>query len=108
MTRKFIQPGEVIDFAAIAAILSGAVVLIGKRVGVALADIAAGETGPVQVSGVFEVDKVAGDAVTQGALLYWDAAASKMTTTVASNTLAGYAWKAAGAGVATVQIKLNG
>lgn len=108
MTRKFIQPGEVIDYTAGTAVLSGAVVLVGKRLGVALADIAAGDTGPVQVSGVFEVDKLSTDVVTQGALLYWDSAASKMTVTVGSNTLAGYAWKAAGNGVTTVQIKLNG
>ena len=108
MTKKFIQPGDVIDYTAGSALTSGTVVVIGKRIGVLLSDLASGETGPAQVTGVFEVTKLTTDDVAQGALLYWDTANSRLTTTVSTNTLAGYAFKAAGTSATTVNIKLNG
>lgn len=107
MTRKFVQPGEVMDYTAATAIASGDVVKIGARIGVALADIASGATGPVQVSGVFEIAKLTTDVVAQGDLLYWDDTNKRLTTTSVGNTLAGYAFSAAGNGAATVNIKLN-
>lgn len=107
MTTKYVQPGEVIDYTAGANIASGQVVLMTARIGVALAAIANGATGPVQVSGVFNIAKLSTDVVAQGALLYWDNSNSRLTTTASGNTLAGYAVAAAGNGVATVNIKLN-
>lgn len=107
MTNKFVQPGHVLDYVAPGAITNGQVVVIGARIGVALTAIAAGATGPVQVAGVFNIAKLSTDAVTAGALLYWDNANSRLTTTVGSNLLAGYAVAAAGAGVAVVGIKIN-
>lgn len=54
MAKKFIQPGEVIDYTAGSALSSGAVVLIGNRIGVLLTDLASGEVGAAQVTGVWE------------------------------------------------------
>ena len=107
MTSKFVQPGEVIDYTAGANITSGQVVVMGVRVGVALAAIANGASGSVAVSGVFALAKLSTDVVAQGALLYWDSGNSRLTTTSAGNTLAGYATAAAGNGVTTVNIKIN-
>jgi predicted RecA/RadA family phage recombinase len=56
---------------------------------------------------VFNVTKVTADVVAQGALLYWDDTAKKLTTTVSTNTLAGYAAKAASGTDTTVNIALN-
>ena len=75
MSKNFIQPGKVIDHVAAAAIVSGQVVKIGQILGVALGDIASGDTGPVQIEGVFEVPKVAGAVWTQGQSLTWDVSA---------------------------------
>lgn len=108
MTTKFVQPGEVIDHVAIGAKASGQPVLIGTKLGVCVADIANGATGPVAVSGVYTVTKLTTDVVAQGAALYWDNGNSRLTTTVASNVYAGYAFAAAGNGVTSVNIKLNG
>lgn len=108
MTTKFVQPGEVIDYTAGANKTSGQPVLIGTKLGVCLADIANGSTGPVAMSGVYTVTKLSTDVVTQGAALYWDNANSRLTTTASGNTYAGYAFAAAGNGVTTVNIKLNG
>lgn len=107
MATNYIQPGNVIDYTAGANIVSGQAVLIGKRLGVALAAIANGATGSVQVTGVFSIAKLSTDVVAAGDLLYWDAGNSRLTTTTTSNTLAGYAVEAAGNGVATVKIKIN-
>ena len=107
MTTKFVQPGEVIDYTAGANIASGQVVLMGARIGVALKAIANGETGPVQVTGVFNIAKLSTDNMAQGALLYWDNTNSRLTTTASGNTLAGFAAAAAGASTTSVNIKIN-
>lgn len=107
MTTKFVQPGEVIDYTAGANIASGQVVLMGARIGVALKAIANGETGPVQVTGVFNIAKLSTDNMAQGALLYWDNTNSRLTTTASGNTLAGFAAAAAGATTTSVNIKIN-
>lgn len=107
MTTKFVQPGEVIDYTAGANIASGQVVLMGARIGVALKAIANGETGPVQVTGVFNIAKLSTDNMAQGALLYWDNTNSRLTTTASGNTLAGFAAAAAGSSTTSVNIKIN-
>lgn len=107
MARNYVQPGEVMDYTAPAAITSGSAIKVGSRIGVALSDIASGATGPVQMSGVFSQPKLSTDVVTQGALLYWDDTNDRLTLTASGNTLAGYAFAAAGNGATTVAIKLN-
>lgn len=107
MTTKYIMSGEVIDYVAGSTISSGQILLIGLRIGVALTSIANGATGAAQVKGIFTIAKLSTDVVAQGALLYWDNTNSRLTTTSAGNTLAGYATKAAGNGVTTVEINLN-
>jgi predicted RecA/RadA family phage recombinase len=108
MTTKYKASGKVMDYLATSAIASGAVLVIGSKVAVALTDIANGATGSVQTAGVFEVAKLSSDVVAQGAALYWDAGNSRVTLTVGANVPAGYAFAAAGNAVTTVQIVLNG
>ena len=107
MTTKYVMSGDVIDYVAGSAITSGQVVLIGVRVGVALAAIASGATGAVRVLGIFTIAKLSTDVVTVGAALYWDNTNFRMTLTSAGNTLAGYATAAAGNGVTTVEVSIN-
>jgi len=105
--KNFVQEGHVLDYTPGGNVASGAVVVIGVRVGVAVADIAANATGALRVRGVVELAKLSSDTPAQGALLYWDAANSRLTTTASGNTLAGYAAKAAGNGATTVWLNLN-
>lgn len=107
MAKNYIQPGEVLDHVAAAAIISGQVVLLGLRIGVALGNAAIGATVAVQVKGVFNLPKVTANVVTQGALLYWDNTAKLLTTVPTANTLAGYATAAASGTATTVNISLN-
>ena len=107
MATNYIQDGDILDYTAGAAISAGDFVVIGTVGGVAINDIANGAVGAVAVSGVFRVTKATG-AVTQGALLYWNATNSNLTTTAAGATLVGVAASAALSGDATVDILLNG
>lgn len=107
MTSKYVFSGDVMDFVAPAAVVNGQVVKTGVRIGVALTDIAVGATGSVRMRGVFTIAKLSSDVVGQGDALYWDATNSRLTTIASGNTLAGYAFKAAGNGVTTVDISLN-
>ncbi|KQR55637.1 DUF2190 family protein [Acidovorax sp. Leaf160] len=105
--KNFVQIGDVLDFTPAAAVVSGAVAVIGARVGIVVADIPANTLGALRVKGVVELAKLGTDVVAQGALLYWDATNSRLTTTASGNVLAGYAAKPAGNGVSTVWLHLN-
>lgn len=107
MTTKYVMSGDVIDYVAPGAITTGQVVLIGVRVGVALAAIASGATGAVRMLGIFTIAKLSTDVVAVGVALYWDDTNKRLTTTSAGNTLAGFATAAAGNGVTTVEISIN-
>lgn len=105
MAKNYVQPGNVMDVVVGAKTDAGDVVVVGDIVGVALSDIANGATGPVQVSGVFELPKAASQAISQGVTVYWNGSA--ITTTASTNDPAGVAWRAAGSSDATVQVALN-
>lgn len=109
MAKNYIGEGSVLEFtnSTGSTIASGSPVLMGKRLGIALTDILDGTSGAVAVEGVFAVAKLSTDAPGQGALLYWDATNSRLTTTASGNTQAGYAASAAINGDTTVNINLN-
>lgn len=105
--KNAVSHGNVLMHTPTAAVASGAMVLIGTKVGVAVADIAANTAGPVQVVGVFQIAKLSTDNVAQGAALHWDNTNRRLTTSASGNTYAGFAESAAGAGTSTVNIKIN-
>lgn len=105
--NTFKQIGDHMDHTPGAAVANSAVVLVGTKIGVAIAAIAANTPGTLRVTGVAALPKKAGDTPAQGAAVYWDNTAKYITTTVGSNTYAGYAFAAALSGDATVDVKLN-
>ncbi len=114
MTTKYVQPGEVIDYVAGSNIAVGQVVRIGNILGVALAAIASGATGSVQITGVFEVAKVSGAVIAQGESLTWDASASAFDDNLATpgtGDVTGppaVAFEAKGNGTTTIKVKFTG
>ena len=104
MATNYVEDGFTIEFTAAAATASGAPVLIGKVVGVALGAVASGEKGQAATTGVWRWPKAASGANAQGAALYWDATNSVFTTTASSNTYAGFAWEAAADGATSVMV----
>lgn len=110
MIAKYWQRGETIDYTASAAVAAGDVVNLATRIGVAAADIAAGETGAVHVTGVFEMPKAA-ETITVGQALYWVVADENISTaagTEPANIPAGWAVAAAESADTTVLVKLLG
>lgn len=84
MAKNFVQKGDVIDYTAGADIASGAVVPLQHAVGVAITDIANGDTGPVAIEGVFEVPKVSAAVFAVGEKLLWDASAGAFDDSAAT------------------------
>ncbi len=114
MTSKYVQDGDVMDYAnAGSAITAGSVVAVGNVIGVALVDIAATTgVGSLAMEGVFSLPKVTGTAWTQGAKLLWDASAGKFdlgTATPATGDISGccVAFAAAASAATTGLVKLN-
>lgn len=108
MAKNYVSEGDVLDFVNTGALIpSGAVVVMGKRIGVALADIPTNSTGSVSVTGVWTLPRLITDDTTQGELLYWDAVNNRVTETAGALPLAGYAASAAGVNATSVRVKIN-
>ncbi|MDI9423905.1 MAG: DUF2190 family protein, partial [Spirochaetota bacterium] len=77
----FKHPGVVMDWenGTGADVSVGDVISLGTFCGVAQVDIANGATGPVSLSGVYEIAAVNNAAFTQGDMIYFDTVAKKAT-----------------------------
>ena len=107
--KNYLQPGERLTITATADILSGAPVLVGGMLCVATHDALSGASLVVQTTGVVNLTKLGTDVVAIGDVLYWDGANSRLTKISAVGLFqAGIATKAAGNGVTTVNIRLDG
>jgi predicted RecA/RadA family phage recombinase len=95
MTDKFVQRGDVIDYTnGGSAISSGDVVEMSGTLGVALTDIANGDTGAVAIEGVFTLPKVSAAVFAVGEKLIWDTSAGAFddsSATPASGDITGAA-----------------
>lgn len=107
MAKNFIQPGETIAVTAPATIASGDPVLVGNLFGVAVADAASGATVQISTRGVFSLPKKATDTIDQGQVVYFNAT-DKITETATSSYRVGVAVEAAGNGVTTCKVRLDG
>lgn len=106
--KNWNSPGEHITLPAPADVSSGAFVTVGAIRGVAQGAAAAGEEVVLVRRGVFDLPKVAAEAWTTGAPIYWDATAEAMTTTDTGNALVGAATALAAGGSATGRVLLDG
>jgi len=90
----FKHPGVVMDWenGTGADVSVGDVISLGTFCGVAQVDIANGATGPVSLSGVYEIAAVNNAAFTQGDPIYFDTVAKKATKD-ASNAFLGVAMR---------------
>ena len=109
MAKNFVQRGDFLTIPAPATVTSGAPVIAGEIVGIALGDAASGANVDVATRGVFEIAKVAVDDVSLGAEIFWDASAELATTDddSGSNTKLGIAAAAAGSSTGTVKVRLS-
>ncbi|MCO1337068.1 DUF2190 family protein [Microbulbifer sp. OS29] len=116
MATNFVQDGCMLDVtnSTSADITSGQVVAVGAVLGVAMDDIAVGESGVLAIDGVFTVPKVSGAEINQGESLTWVVASSAFddnAATAATGDITGstaFAAEAAGAGAASLAVKFTG
>ena len=106
MAKNYVQDGNTVRFTATAAMKSGDVAMIENLAVVAENDVAQGGAGGVLTTGVFTVKAKAADDIKQGAIVYWSATEGA-TITAGSNKRLGVAWRASGATVDTVDVKIN-
>ena len=105
--KNFIQEGKTITITAPAAVTSGQYVTVGAIRGVAAYDAASGEPVEVATEGVFSLPKATAEDIAAGDVVYWNGTACTKTPGTGSKPLVGVAVKAAGSGVATVDVKLG-
>ncbi|WP_299589584.1 DUF2190 family protein [uncultured Microbulbifer sp.] len=116
MATNFVQDGRMLNVtnSTSADITSGQVVPVGAVLGVAMDDIAVGETGVLAIEGVFTVPKVSAAEINQGESLTWVTASSAFDSnaaTAATGDITGataFAAEAAGAGTASLAVKFTG
>ncbi len=106
MAKNYVQDGNTVRFTATAAMKSGDVAMIENLAVVAENDVAQGGAGVGLTTGVFTVKAKAADDIKQGAIVYWSATEGA-TITAGSNKRLGVAWRASGASVDTVDVKIN-
>lgn len=106
MATNFVQAGSQLTIPAPELVSSGKVVVVGSIAGVALCSAGAGQPVDVALTGLWELPKVGAQNLTLGEPVYWDSAADLVTETASGNTRLGTVAKAAGAGVATVLVRL--
>lgn len=113
--KNFVQPGNTITVPAPGPVIGGAIVSIGGLAGVAAGDAASGGDLDLVLTGVFDLPKVATDAIVIGAPVYVDAnglvtAAEDDGDTPTPNPHAflGHAVTAAPNPSGSVHVRLNG
>lgn len=105
--KSFVSQGVNLTIPAPANTLSGEVVIVGDLHGIASINAAEGTDLVFVTEGVFELPKVAANAFTVGAKVYYGSAAKLVTTTATGNTLIGVAVAAAAASTGSVNVKLT-
>jgi predicted RecA/RadA family phage recombinase len=105
--KNFIQPGVTLTLIAPYALAAGDGALVGNIFAVA-GNAAPNATEFEGVTeGVFDLTALGTDTATVGALLYWDNAAKRLTTTASGNTKVGVAVRAKANGDTTARVRLN-
>jgi predicted RecA/RadA family phage recombinase len=113
--KNLVQKGDTLTVAAPYAVDSGQGVLIQNLFGIACGDAENGAEVDIATVGVFDLTKDTGNIFTVGAPVYFDTATktcrsggdADSNSAGESEALIGVATEAAGAGAATVRVKLT-
>jgi predicted RecA/RadA family phage recombinase len=87
--KNYVQAGDTVTVVAPSTVVSGQSVLVGDLFGVAVHDAASGTLLEICTQGVVTLRKAAG-TINPGVRVFWDAGASRVTTTATSNRCIGY------------------
>jgi predicted RecA/RadA family phage recombinase len=107
--KNFIQRGDMITVTApTAGVTSGQGLVAGNLFGVAAASAAEGESVEIATVGVCELPKLVSAVIAAGARVAWDGTAKQVVLPGTAMMPMGIATVAAGNGVATVRVRLDG
>lgn len=112
MASNYLGAGKTLEYtnaSPSARVASGAVVVVGSCVGVALGDIEPQATGAVALEGVFSIPKVADQPLSAGQIVGWDSAQARTTAALSDKQLRGLVvMRDAALDAAHVDVKLTG
>lgn len=107
--KTFIQNGDVITVTAPAGgVASGEGVVVGSLFGIATFTAAEGEPVEIATRGVYVLPKESTTVIVAGDQVAWDAGAKQINLPGTGLYPVGIATEAAGNGVATVRVRLDG
>lgn len=107
--KTFIQPGNIITVTTpVGGITAGQGLLIGGLFGIATSDALQGDGVEIAVTGVFDMPKASTAVIAQGDQVAWDDTAKEIVLPGVGLFPVGIATTAAGNGVATISVRLDG
>ncbi|MEW5704426.1 MAG: DUF2190 family protein [Pseudomonadota bacterium] len=107
--KNFIQNGDMISVTAPAGgIASGQGIVVGNLFGVAAFTADESEAVEIATVGVYELPKAPAIVIGQGARVAWDASAKQIDLPGTGLYPVGIATEAAGNGITTVRVRLDG
>ena len=109
MARGHVDPGKTMTFAneTGADIFAGSVVVVGDIIGIALGNIANGDTGEIGICEQWKLSKEARLVIPQGEKVYYDTTAKTINLT-STNPFAGIAMLPSAASETMVNVLING
>lgn len=102
----YVHEGRRIDYTPPSNVAAGDVVVIGDLVGVAAADIAAGQAGALAIEGVFEFPKSSG-TIPAGMIIFWNAPTRVATLVAEGNVPLGKSVRIAASNAVRVWVRLS-
>ena len=107
--QNYIQKGDIITVPAPAGgIASGEGAIIGNIFGIAAYSAAVGEPVELATTGVYQLPKATAAVLTVGACVAWDNTAKNINVPGAGRFPVGVATEAAGNGITSVTVRLDG
>jgi len=107
--KNFIQRGDMITVTApTGGVTSGQGVLVGNLFGIAATTVGEGADVEIATVGVYELPKLVSAVIAAGARVAWDDTAKQVVLPATGMVPVGTATLAAGNGVATVRVRLDG
>ena len=107
--RNYIQNGHIVRVTTPAGgIASGDALIAGSIFGIAAYSAAEGDPLELATTGVYKLPKASAAVLTVGARVAWDNTAKQVTTPAAGRFPIGVAVEAAGNGVTSVAVRLDG
>jgi len=107
--KTFIQPGNIITVVApVGGIAASQGLLIGGLFGIVTSSAQQGDDVEIAVTGVYDMPKASATVIAQGDQVAWDATAKEIVLPGVGFYPIGVATKAAGNGMTTVSVRLDG